>query len=137
MPHVFVTGPCRVSTFWERFEQAIDRGEGRISRVIAAYLARGGRRALVECTVIEGFQRQVFLLELIQRENGVLVRIFHGSCPEKTPGVRHTIAWVATGLLSQDPACRWKTENLGVPLPESFGQSSASAESAPPTAAND
>jgi hypothetical protein len=120
MPHVFVTGPCRVSEYWERFEPSIDRGEGRISRTIAAYLARGGNRVLVECTVIEGFHRQVFLVEMIQREEGALVRLFHGSSPEKTAGVRHCLAWVALDLRSQDPSCSWKTENLGIPLPAPF-----------------
>jgi len=121
MPHVQVAGPCRIAAYWETFEPAIDRGGDRIIRSITAYLARGENRLLVECTVIEGFLRQVFLVEMIQRDGGVLVRLFHGLMPEKTAGVRYCLAWIAAGLCAQDPACSWDARNLGIDLPPTLG----------------
>ncbi len=120
MPHVLVTGPSRVATYWERFAPAIERSEGRILRSITAYLACRENRVLVECTVMEGFLRQVFLIELLQRDDGALVRLFHGSSPEKTDGVRHCLAWIAAELRAQDPACSWNTEHLGMEIPSSL-----------------
>lgn len=123
MPHVQIAGPCKVVTYWEHFEPSIDREGDRIVRSITAYLARRENRVLVECTVIEGFLRQVFLIEAIQRDDGVLVRLFHCSTPEKTPGVRYSLAWIAASFCSQDPTCSWDTSNLGVHLPAGLGPS--------------
>jgi hypothetical protein len=123
MPHVSITGPCSVAAYWEHFEPAIDRQGDRIVRAITVYLARRENRALIECTVVEGYLRQIFLVEMIQREDGALVRLFHGSSPEKTEGVRYCLAWIAKALLAQDPACAWKTQNLGIPLPPTFPRS--------------
>ena len=120
MPHVQVDGPCRVAAYWETFEPAIDKGKDRIVRSLAAYLACRENRVLVECTAIEGFLRQVFLVEMIQRDNGALIRLFHGPAPEKTAGVRYCLAWIAASLCAQDPACSWDARNLGVDLPSTL-----------------
>lgn len=121
MPHVQVVGPCQVSAYWEQFEPSVDRAADRIVRTLTAYLACRENRVLVECTVIEGFLRQVFLVELIQRDNGALVRLFHSSTPEKTPGVRYCLAWIAARICAQNPSCSWDTRNLGIELPRSLG----------------
>ncbi len=104
--------------YWERFEPRVRRDGDRIVKAIAAFMTHDGRRAVVECAAIEGFLRQTFLVEMIQKDSGVLVRLFHGSGPEKTEGVRFCLAWIGRTLLAQDPGCRWGAENLGVPLPQ-------------------
>jgi hypothetical protein len=109
MPHVQIDGPCDVRSYWERFEPRVHRDGDRILKTTQTYL--------VECTVVEGYLRQNFLAQLVPKQGGALVRIFHGSHPEKTEGIRHCLAWIASELLSQNPACRWSADNLGLSPP--------------------
>jgi len=114
MPHVRIDGPCDIRSYWERFEPKIHRDRDRIIKATHAYLAQQDQRVLVECTVVEGYLRQHLLAELVQKEGGALVRIFHESNPERTEGIRTCLAWIASEIIGQCPACRWAADNLGL-----------------------
>jgi hypothetical protein len=118
MPHVRVYGTCSVRAHWERFARAEWRDETRILKTLASFLASDGSSELVECLAIEGFLRQSFLAQLLQKEDGVLVRIYPPSTPEKTEGVRLCLGWIAASLREQDPECRLDGANLGAAIPE-------------------
>jgi len=117
VPHVIIEGPCSVRSYWERFQTEQRRDDDRIVKAINAYLSRDSSTAMVECMVAEGFLRQTFLAQLIQREHGVLIRLSPSSTPERTEGVRFCLAWIAAALARQDPSCRWGAHNLGIPIP--------------------
>ena len=114
MPHVRIQGPCRAKAYWESFQPQVYRTEAWILKTTHAYLARRDERVVVECTVVEGYLRQHFLAELVQKEDGLLVRIFHASTPEKTEGVRACLAWLASQVTGQSLHCQWDTDNLGL-----------------------
>lgn len=117
MPHVRVHGSCSVRAHWEAFSPGQWRTESTIVKTLAAFLSRDGSSSLIECLAIEGYLRQTFLAQLLQKEDGILVRIYPGSAPEKTRGVRFCLGWIASGLRAQDPQCRLESENLGAALP--------------------
>ena len=117
MPHVQIEGACSLRTFWERFEPQVHREGEQILKTTQAYLAKEERSVLVECTVVEGYLRQHFLASLVPKDKGALVRIFHGSAPEKTDGVRCCLAWIASQIIGQNPDCRWAADNLGFASP--------------------
>jgi hypothetical protein len=117
MPHVRVYGACTVRAHWETFSQDARRDDARIVKTLAAFLSSDGSNLLIECLAIEGYLRQTFLAQLLQKDDGILVRLYPGSTPEKTEGVRFCLGWIASKLRVQDPACRMDSGNLGVHLP--------------------
>ena len=117
MPHVQIDGPCSIRAYWERFEPQVHREGERILKMTQIYLAHQDRSVLVECTVVEAYLRQHFLAQLVPKDQGALVRIYHGSHPEKTEGVRYCLAWIASQLLAENPNCRWAADNLGFTVP--------------------
>ncbi len=118
MPHVRIYGSCSVRAHWEQFAQGHWRDESKIVKTLSALLSRDGTSELIECLAIEGFLRQNFLAQLLQKEDGILIRLYPASMPEKTEGVRFCLGWVASGFRAQDPTCRLDATNLGVPLPD-------------------
>ncbi|MBM3287790.1 MAG: hypothetical protein FJY88_10645 [Candidatus Eisenbacteria bacterium] len=125
MPHVLISGPCDLRRFWESFAPTLIRNERLIVKAVDVYVASGGKRALVECAVIEGFLRQSFLIELAEREGGMVVRLFGSQKPEKTDGVRYALGWIAHILVQRMPGCRMIAANLGIDLPEIWTDSAA------------
>ena len=117
MPHVLIAGPCSVRRYWDEFASREWRDGDLVVRTVSAFLARGETAVLVECAVAEGFLRQVFLVHLSQKDEGVLARLFHATSPERTVGVRRCLAWIGEEPLAQDPSCWWGSHTLGVPLP--------------------
>jgi len=117
MPHALIEGPCTVRSYCERFESREWRDGDRVIRTVAAFVGRDAVSALVECAVVEGYLRQILLVLLLQKREGVLVRLFHGSNPEKTEGVRLCLARIGQEMVAQDPACRWGQHTLGIPVP--------------------
>ena len=117
MPHVRVHGSCSVRAHWEGFSRRQWRDDTRIVKTLASFLAQDGSSELIECLAIEGFLRQSFLAQVLQKEDGVLIRLYPGSSPEKSDGVRVCLGWIAMELSSQNPGSRIDASNLGVALP--------------------
>ena len=115
MPHVQIDGPCDIQGFWSTFQPTTRRETDRILKAIQAYLENEGRGVLVECMVVEGYLRQSFLAQIVHKEGGLLVKIFHATHPERTPGVRSCLAWLADQLLEQNTKACWASDNLGLP----------------------
>jgi hypothetical protein len=114
MPHVQIDGTCDIRGYWESFEPQTFRQAERIVKTHEAYRARGARGLLIECTVVEGYLRQNLLVQIVVKDGGALVKIFHVSHPEKTDGVRHCLAWIATTLIEKNPGSLWAGDNLGL-----------------------
>jgi len=66
----------------------------------------------VECLTVEGYLRQSFFVLVTSAAGGVMVRLLPRTSPEKTPGVKRCLVWVARWLAAQDPAARPGTSNL-------------------------
>jgi hypothetical protein len=115
LPHALVSGPCTVRAFWESFESREWRDGDLVARSVSAYLGNDSTAVLVECVVSEGFLRQIFLVHLLQKRHGVMVRLFPATSPEKTIGVRRCLEWIADEIAIQDPGCRWSAKALGLP----------------------
>lgn len=115
MPHVQLEGRCDLRSFWERFQGGTHREGDTVLKAGAAYLSRDAARILIDCTVVEGFLRQAFLVEVHVRERGAAVRLFHASQPEKSEGVRLCLAWIARLLAQENRSLRWEGDNLGLP----------------------
>jgi hypothetical protein len=114
MPHVLLEGACDLDAFWKRFEAASTRIGDTVLKASDAYANGDTSRVLVDCTVVEGYLRQTFLVEVAARDEGLLIHLFHGTRPEKSEGVRLCLGWIAALLASGPPPLRWAADNLGL-----------------------
>lgn len=103
---------------WETPLVEASRTPEAIVKTIQSFLASDGASMLVECAVVEGYLHQSFLAQIIEKkEDGLLVRLYPGTAPEKTPGVRFCLAWIAIQIRDRHPQVRVVRHTLGIPLP--------------------
>jgi hypothetical protein len=125
MPHAEIRGPVSLVAFHAGFAPRAFREADTVTRAGEAFLSHDARSLLLEVTVVEGFLRQVFFLICTQRENGAMVRLLPRTSPEKTAGVKRSVAWVARWLQSATPSSSVGATNLAdwlsPPFPEDAG----------------
>ena len=81
-------------------------------KATASFLAHDGRSLLVECLAVEGFLRQSFFVLMTSKPEGVMVRLYPRTSPEKTAGVKRCVAWLSLWMRKQIPAAVIGTTNL-------------------------
>lgn len=117
MPHVLVDGPVRTAEYAEAFKPSMEKMGEEIIRLLDVLLNRERNRALVETVVVESGRSVRFFIELRDRSGGVTVRLEPVTDPEKTPGVKRSVAIVAREVCSLSDACRYGRTNLDEFLP--------------------
>ena len=115
MPHVVVEGPVDLEVLRDRFRPLFDRQGQDVLKVESLYLERGGRDALLDALVVESGHRQHFFVQVrLRDEGGATVRLLPQTDPEKTAGVKRTVALVAAFVRDLDPArFRFGATNIG------------------------
>jgi hypothetical protein len=115
MPHVVVEGPVDLQVVRDRFRPLFDRQGQDVLKLESLYLERGGREALLDALVVESGHRQHFFVQVrLRDEGGATVRLLPQTDPEKTAGVKRTIALVAAFVRDLDPGrCRFGATNIG------------------------
>lgn len=82
----------------------------------SSYLAHDARSLLLECVTVEGYLRQAFFVVLTDRPERVMIRLLPRTSPEKTPGVRRCVAWIALWFRSTFPGSQLGSTNLEAEL---------------------
>jgi len=115
MPHVVVEGPVELAVVRDRFQPLFDRQQQDVVKVESLYLERGGRDLLLDALVVESGHRQHFFVQVrLRDEGGATVRLLPQTDPEKTAGVKRTVALVAVFIRDLDPGhCRFGATNIG------------------------
>ena len=111
MPHAVIQGEVSAERVYRDLGEFRERVAGLVMHVGEAFLARSGHSALIEAVVVEGTTRR-FLVEILSRDDGVTVRLYPQTDPEKTPGVRRLLAEVAARVRGLDPGARIVRSNL-------------------------
>ncbi len=117
MPHLLLSGTPPLNELWERPVLGVDRTPDWIVKTLQAFLSADRASMLVECAVVEGYLHQSFLAQLIPKEGGLLIRLYPGTAPEKTDGVRYCLASIAMAIRARYPRSTVARHNLGIPLP--------------------
>ena len=112
MPHREVLGPVDLAAFHRGFEPRTLHEGRTVSKFVSAFLETSGRALIVETLVVEGHLRQGFFLLAGARDGSVLVRIHPRSSPERTPGVKRTVSWLAAWLAARTEGGATGTTNL-------------------------
>jgi len=98
VPHVVLEGHITIDDAARHFEPFVVRERDLVIKAERFYRERDGRAALVEMVVVRPGHTQKFFIQLSPRDEGLTVRLEPLTDPEKTPGVRRSIAHVAQRL---------------------------------------
>ena len=117
MPHVIIEGPASLERLHRDFEPLTVRDGACIIKLRYIYLNTPKNNALVECIVIEDGLPQNFYALLSQKSSSghsaaITVRLDPMTDPQKTTGVKRTVAILGQRLKAQDPACAYGATNL-------------------------
>jgi hypothetical protein len=118
MAYVIVEGPVRTAEYGAGFSPETVREGETIIRFLDILTGSGKDRILVETVVVESGRSVRFYIEVRDREGSVNVRPEPLTDPEKTPGVKRSVALVATRVRSLSDAAVVGNTNIGEYLPE-------------------
>lgn len=112
MPHVVIEGAGDLQVLYQAFTPLIQRAGNDILKVREFYLARSGKKALLESITIEQGAVCNYFVQLKLHETAITVRLLPATDPEKTPGVKKVMAMVAGFIRDVYPDSRYGKTNL-------------------------
>ncbi|MBD3334037.1 MAG: hypothetical protein GF355_00810 [Candidatus Eisenbacteria bacterium] len=136
MPHIELRGKIALDDLYRRFAPAARTDGGTVFRTRTMFRRQDGRELLVEALVVEEHLKQEFLVQLRDRQEGLLLRLYPGTPVQRTEGVKRFLVWLAAELRRRDPGLEVGRTNLDAHL-DAFGLGSAApgsdgTRSAPP-----
>ena len=93
MPHVVFDKKIDLEVFSKQFQEIILK-EPFLIKLLDVFLDRKKRVALIPTVVIDSLHQQ-FFIEISTRQNKTTVRLFPGTDPEKTEGVKMSLGLAA------------------------------------------
>lgn len=112
MPHIVLEGTVDLKTYYSRYEPASIKTGDDIFKFQNIFTNQAGDTLLIEALAIEGRHINRFFLQIAGREDAVTVKIYPGTDPEKTGGVKKMLALVAKQIKDMNPGARYGTTNL-------------------------
>jgi hypothetical protein len=101
MPHVVFDKEIDLESFSVEFKETILK-EPFLIKLLDVYTNKEKRVALVPAVVIDKLHQQ-FLIEISTRKDKTTVRLFPGTDPEKTDGVKMSLGLTAKIILEMNP----------------------------------
>jgi hypothetical protein len=112
MPHIVLEGPVNCERFFESFRPTQERREGEILKTQDIYISQDRNLVLLEAIAVEDGPPQRFFIQVSVKDNRSTVRIYPGTDPVKTAGVKKLLAIVANQLRAQHPDITYGATNL-------------------------
>ena len=103
MPHVVLHGKVDMEEVFRRFKPVFVKTERGILKATDSYIGRGKRCILVDSLAIEGGEQARFIMEISQREDGLLIGLWSGLEVEITEGFKIVLAETSKQLLETFP----------------------------------
>ena len=110
MPHVVFDKKIDLEVFSKYFEETIIK-EPFLIKLTDVFLDRKKRVALIPTVVIDSLHQQ-FFIEISTRQDKTTVRLFPGTDPKKTDGVRISLGLVAKTIHEINPNHRITKTNI-------------------------
>lgn len=119
MPHILIEGPCKSESYYNEFQPITQQESGCVMKIRDCYINQNHKEVLVDVVVVENQRPQAFYISLLQREEGVLVRLLPATSPEKTDRVKRMLCFVGSQLKQQHADCRYGATNIPSFIPSS------------------
>ncbi|MCX8043269.1 MAG: hypothetical protein N3B18_03995 [Desulfobacterota bacterium] len=113
MPHVVLEGAVDLQRFCSEYCPSTHPIAGGLVKLKRAYVSTTADEILIEAVAIEEGHAQRFLVQILVRESRTTVKLYSGIDPEKTEGVKTTVALVARQLKACSPYAHYGATNLG------------------------
>jgi hypothetical protein len=112
MPHILLEGPTNLQRFFAEYQPHASKVASEILKLQNIFLSQAHDCLLIEALAVEGGPPNRFMIQVTGDDRGATVRIYPGTDPEKTPGVKRLLALVARQLKEQDPRICYGNTNL-------------------------
>jgi len=110
MPHVVFDKEIDLESFSVEFKETILK-EPFLIKLLDVYTNREKRVALVPAVVIDKLHQQ-FLIEISTRKDKTTIRLFPGTDPEKTDGVKMSLGLTAKIIQESNPSLKITKTNI-------------------------
>ena len=110
MPHVVFDKKIDLEVFSKEFQEKIIKKPFLI-KILDVFLDRKKRVALIPTVVIDKSHQQ-FFIEISTRQDKTTIRLFPGTDPEKTDGVKMALGLVAKIIQETNPNHRITRTNV-------------------------
>ncbi|WP_316505483.1 hypothetical protein [Nitrosopumilus sp.] len=110
MPHVVFDKKIDMELFSKEFQEIILK-EPFLIKLLDVFLDRKKRVALIPTVVIDKLHQQ-FFIEISTRQDKTTIRLFPGTDPEKTDGVKMSLGLVAKIVQEINPNHRITRTNI-------------------------
>ncbi len=117
MPHVVLQGDVDLSQVFDGYQPEVLQEQGQIIKLLDAFINADKNTLLIEALVVEDGPPNRFFIQVGTRGDKATVRIYPGTDPEKTPGVKRSLAQVAGRICSLFPGVSCGSSNIGEFLP--------------------
>ena len=112
MPHIVLHGPVDLERFFSEYEPTVRQQPGEVLKLLNIFMGRDRQTLLIEALAAGVGPPIRFLVLVTAHASRTTVRIYPGTDPEKTPGVKKLLALVAADLKNRSPGCTYGTTNL-------------------------
>jgi hypothetical protein len=112
MPHIVIEGPLQLASFFKTYAPCVHALPGGALKLMDAFLSQNGSNMLVEAIAAEGGPPNRFFIQILQHDRKTTVKLYPGSDPEKTPGVKKLLALVARQIRLNCPGTAYGSTNL-------------------------
>ena len=113
MPHIILEGPVDIAAVVADHEPVTQQQAGAVLKLGTAFISQDGSQALFESLAAGGGPPQRFLTQIVRRDARTVIRIYPGSTPELTDGVRNLLSLVAARVCAGDGRITVGATNLG------------------------
>ena len=111
MPHVVFDKKIDLESFSQEFKETILK-EPFLIKLLDVYTDKAKRTALIPTVVIDKLHQQ-FLIEISTRKDKTTVRLYPGTDPEKTDGVKMSLGLTAKIIQEINPNFKITKTNIG------------------------
>jgi len=112
MPHIVIEGPLELPSFFKTYAQCVHTLPNGVLKLMDAFLNQNETGMLIEAIAAEGGPPNRFFVQILQHDQKTTVKLYPGSDPEKTPGVKKLLAIIARQVLSHCPGTSYGSTNL-------------------------
>jgi hypothetical protein len=112
MPHIILDGTVDLERFYALFHPTQERNAGEILKMQDIYISQDRTVLLIEAIAIEDGPPQRFFIQASVKDMRTTIRIYPGTDPIKTPGVKKLLARVAKMLRELHPEMAYGSTNL-------------------------
>jgi hypothetical protein len=112
MPHIVLEGTVDLKTYYSRYAPASLKSGNDIFKFQNIFINQAGDTLLIEALAIESGHINRFFIQIVGRGDGATIKIYPGTDPEKTGGVKKMLAHVAQQLKDMNAGASYGTTNL-------------------------